>query len=53
MWPVMKRVLVSCVTVTPSDTAVENTEKNINGAVRSIHTTIIGWSDGLFLIIHI
>jgi len=53
MWPIMKSVLVSFVTVTPSDVTVENTEGNINGAVRSIQTTIIGWSDGVFLIIYI
>jgi len=49
----MKSALVSFVTVTPSVVTVEDTEMNFNGAVHSIQTTITGWSDGVFLIIHI
>lgn len=55
MWPIMKSALVSFVTVTPSEVRVENTERNIKGAVSSIRvqTTIIGWSNRVLLIIRI
>jgi hypothetical protein len=53
MWPITKSAMVSFVTVTPSEVTAENTGRNINGAVRSIQTIIVGGSDRVFLIIHI